>query len=63
MGRHLSREDKAEERGGGNACPDGETKTWPLHNIAITNIVWCMAYNRGVGGGRILSNGRAMVLQ
>ena len=23
---------------------------WPLHNIAITNIVWCMAYNRGVGG-------------
>jgi len=24
--------------------------SWPLHDIAITNIVWCMAYNRGVGG-------------
>ena len=25
--------------------------TWPSHDIAITNIVWCMAYKRGVGGG------------
>jgi len=24
--------------------------TWLLHDMAITNIVWCMAYNRGVGG-------------
>ena len=23
---------------------------WPLHDIAITNIVWCMAYKGGVGG-------------
>jgi len=21
---------------------------WPLHDIAITNIVWCTAYKRGV---------------
>jgi len=28
----------------------------PLHDIAITNIVWCVAYKRGSGrvGGRIL---------
>ena len=37
--------------------------TWPLHDIAIANIVWCMAYERGVGGGRILRNGRPIVLQ
>jgi len=24
---------------------------WPLHDTAITNIVGCMAYKRGVGGG------------
>jgi len=24
---------------------------WPLHDIAITNVVWRMAYKRGVGGG------------
>jgi len=24
---------------------------WPLHDIVITNIVWCIAYNRGVGRG------------
>jgi len=24
---------------------------WPLHDIAIANIVWCMAYNRGAVGG------------
>jgi len=24
---------------------------WPLHEIASTNIVWCMAYKRRVGGG------------
>ena len=25
------------------------TPTWPLHDIAITNIVWFTAYKRGVG--------------
>ena len=24
---------------------------WPLHDIAVANIVWCMAYTREVGGG------------
>jgi len=28
---------------------------WPLHNIAITNMVWCMVYNRGVGGGAYIA--------
>jgi len=38
-------------------------QAWPLHDIGITNIVWCMAYKRGVGGGgRILRNGRAIVV-
>ena len=23
---------------------------WPLHDIAVSNFVWCMAYKRGVGG-------------
>jgi len=23
---------------------------WPLHDIAITNIVWRIAYKKGVGG-------------
>ena len=36
---------------------------WPLHDIAITNIVWCMSYTGEVGGGRILRNGRAIALQ
>jgi len=36
----------------------------PLHDIVITNIVWCMAYIREVGGrgDRILPNSRALVL-
>jgi len=25
-------------------------KHWLLHDIAIANTVWCMAYKRGVGG-------------
>ena len=29
--------------------------TWPLHDIAITNIVWCMAHKRGVGGRSCVS--------
>jgi len=28
---------------------------WPLHGIAITNVVWCMAYKRGVGGGSYIA--------
>ena len=36
---------------------------WPLHDIAITNIVWCMAEKGGSVGGCILRNGRAIVLQ
>jgi len=27
--------------------------TWPLHKIAITNLLWCTAYTRGVGGGGV----------
>jgi len=36
---------------------------WPLHNIVMTNIVWCMAYKRGSKGGRILRISRAKVLK
>jgi len=28
---------------------------WPLHDIAITNIVWCMAYKRGVRGASYIA--------
>jgi len=28
---------------------------WPLHDIAIANIVWSMAYKRGVGGGAYIA--------
>jgi len=31
-------------------CLAGSPMSWPLHDIAITNIVWCMAYTRGSGG-------------
>jgi len=24
---------------------------WPLHDIVITNIVWCVAYKREIEGG------------
>ena len=50
-------------------CPDSAARqrapvsAWPLHNIAIINCVWCMAYKGAVGGGRILRNSRAIVLQ
>jgi len=33
-------------RAGGLGC----ALVWPLHDIAITNVLWCMAYTRGVGG-------------
>jgi len=26
---------------------------WSLHNIVITNLVWCMAYKREVGEGLV----------
>jgi len=35
---------------------------WPLQDIVITNIVWCMAYTREVGGGGMLPNSCAIVL-
>ena len=28
---------------------------WPLHEIAMTNLVRCMACTRGVGGGSYLA--------
>jgi len=28
---------------------------WPLHNIVITSIAWCMAYKREVEGGSYLA--------
>jgi len=40
------------------------TLSWPLHDIAIIDIVWCMAYKGGGSvGRRILRNGRAIVSQ
>jgi len=39
------------------------TPGWPLHDIVTTSIECCMAYKRGVGEGRALSNSRAIVLQ
>ena len=37
---------------------------WPFHDTDITDIVWCMVLKGGFGGGgRILRNGRAIVLQ
>ena len=35
-----------------NGCP-GES--WPLHDIAIANIVWCTAYARGDRGGSYIA--------
>jgi len=40
-----------------------QVRAWPLHDIAITKSVGCMAQKRGFGGGRILRDGRAKVLQ
>jgi len=31
------------------ARPRGGARSWPLHDITITNIVWFTAYKRGVG--------------
>jgi len=30
-------------------------ENWPLHDIAMHNIVWCMAYKRRVGGGAYIA--------
>jgi len=43
--------DKKEERWGGASSSKGGGKGWPSHDIVITNIVWCIAYKRSVGGG------------
>ena len=32
-----------------------EPPSWPLDDIAKTNIVWCMAYIRGVGGASYIA--------
>ena len=32
-----------------------ERESWPLHDIAITNIVWCIAYKGRVGGGAYIA--------
>ena len=26
---------------------------WPLHDIPVSNIVWCLTFKRGVGGGGV----------
>jgi len=28
---------------------------WPLHDIVIANIVWCIAYKGGIGGGAYIA--------
>ena len=30
--------------------------SWPLNDIVITNIVWCMAHTRGVGWGSYIAH-------
>jgi len=34
----------------------GRVTGWPLHDIAITNMVWCMAYEWGVGGASYIAH-------
>ena len=31
-------------------CP-AQHENWPLQDIVITNILWCMVHTREVGGG------------
>jgi len=31
----------------------GHGSAWPLHNIAIPNIVWCVAHKKVVAGGGV----------
>jgi len=35
----------------GRKFHENYSSTWPLHDIATTNIVWYMAYERGAGEG------------
>jgi len=35
--------------------PKGRVGSWPLHDIVITNIVWCMAYQREFEGGSYIA--------
>jgi len=34
---------------------DQSIPVWPLHDIATTNIVWCMAYKGEVEGGSFIA--------
>jgi len=36
------------------ALPADERVSWPLHEIAITNIVWCLTHQRGSGWNHTL---------
>jgi len=45
---------------GAVAAAKNAGELWPLHNIVITNSVWCMAYKREVEGGGVYC---AMVVQ
>ena len=36
-------------------CLDKKYRGGGLHDIAIANIVWCMAYTRGVGGASYIA--------
>ena len=36
--------------------PQHPSPDWPLHDIAIANIVWCMAYTRGGGRGEKIAH-------
>jgi len=37
---------------------------WPLHDIVINNMVWCIAHTRGGGGAPVAEwGGNAAVLQ
>ena len=38
------------------AAASGRVGPWPLHDIATTNIVWCMAYERGGRGGGYIAH-------
>jgi len=45
-------------------CTTKKTSTrWPLHDIVIINIVWCVVCKGGSVGGRVLRDRRALVLQ
>ena len=41
--------------GGGGGTVQVGAVPWPLQDIPITNIVWCMAYKRGVGGASYIA--------